>query len=106
MSALVSSWLVIRSSRNKNAFFCDRCWEQTTHMKTVYFQKLPKVLVMRLDRFGKEHKDSRHNLTPVSFDHEKLELYDYCYLAKSEQTKYTLYAIIEHQGLVTGNNFQ
>lgn len=61
---------------------------------------------MRLDRFGKDNSERANNMSPISFNENKIELYDYCSLAKSDETKYYLYAMVEHQGLVTSNNFE
>ncbi|CAI2371306.1 unnamed protein product [Moneuplotes crassus] len=98
----------------KNVFFCDRCWDQTTHIKTVYFHHLPKVLAIRIDRFGKDYPERRNNLSPINFT-AKLDLYDETYKGRSKyelsssqsySTKYSINAVIEHMGLVSSNQFQ
>ena len=52
--------------------------DATTYVKSVYFHKLPKVLVMRLDRFGKDYPERRNNLSAVNFN-AKLDVYNFIY---------------------------
>jgi len=106
----LDEWLeeYIRSyqPKSKNAFYWESCEDRTSYMKTVYFYKIPKVLVLRVDRFGTEIAERRHNLTQVDFNHKSLQLYDYWYLQSSKKTEYELNALVEHSGMVTNNNFQ
>ena len=94
------------AKEKKNRFFWDRWWKQTPYSKSVKIFKLPKILVMRLDRFGKDSSGRANNMSPITFNDTKLELYDYWSLAKSDETKYYMYAMVEHQGLVSSNNFE
>lgn len=63
-------------------------------------------MAIRLDRFAKDSASKANITTPVNFSSKKLQLYEFCSMTSSKDTSYKLYALIEHQGLVTNTNFQ
>lgn len=89
---------------------CENCKTLTNSTKTFRLAKVPEILCVHLKRFRYDTYFSTKVNTPVHFPLDNLSLKPYCKegtpaAAEPEQSKYYLYAVVNHRGGIGGGHY-
>lgn len=104
ITKLLDYYIHIEEMDGDNQYACEKCNAKTDAKKQQLLWSLPDILIIQLKRF--EHMNKKIN-TQVDFPIDEFDLRDYVVpeTRDLEQTKYRLYAVIYHYGVLGGGHY-
>ena len=79
-------------------WYCEKCKSKVSASKKFELYYLPRILIIRINRFKRSGCYYSKNDEFIDFPIENLDLGRYIYNGDSEHYKYDLFAVIQHYG--------
>merc|ERR1712048_350863 len=91
----------------EDSVYCRRCKEFRPQFKTLSIWRGPEILIVHLRRFGRESRNAPLKKIDTAVEYpEELDLAPYMSPASIDtNTKYDLYAVINHMGGCSGGHY-
>lgn len=98
---LLDYYVQIESMKGDNQYYCDSCKKKTDARKNQMLWSLPEVLIIQLKRFELNKKIDTVVDFPLQLDMQNYVVPE----VKSQNTKYELYATVNHYGALGGGHY-
>ncbi|CAF3507276.1 unnamed protein product [Rotaria sordida] len=91
---------------DESRWFCPKCKCFCNGKRRLEIHKLPKILIIQLKRFQINNEMNLiKNNTLVLYPEDNLDLHQCCSSSSVQQSFYTLYSVINHDGSLNGGHY-